>query len=301
MDKKVFANSEVELAKSRVCTAIDQNTIFQEKVRQLMMDNEFEVLLDFLREQQQFVDEKFMMGTLGQSLGQYFMAMGNVVLKNYFPFLEELEGERTATTRFYYIGKNYYKAYTRKILELSLIQKTNYLGVGIKVLDHIQEEWLQLDQLKANKMDMLRKEETKQKEKELEYKTKVEDAITDHQRTLSDLRKKYHTLTSKVLKKQSDIDEVEKEIKKESQMIQDLSDHPETIFVTEYQELETMKKQVVKVQEEMSSMDLLKALVRQDLKIMKRENYTAEQFCNKIAELNLEWQGLMTEETKESK
>lgn len=292
-------NEEVEKAKHSVCSTIDQNTVFQEEVRTLMLNNEFEALLCFLKEKKQFIDEQFIMGTLSQALGAYFMAMANVILCQKFPFLEERQDLRREDERFYYIGKYDYKAHTRKIVRLHLIRQVQQMGIEVEICSAILEEWKDLAQVQAN----LEKEQTTRQKAYAATQAAFDQAVQVEQekveRTLSEYRKRYHSLTSKVIKKQSEIQKVDQEIKALSQRLQQLDEAAETCFPEEAKKLAQATQQLKEAEEKLASISFMKAFVRQEEACLAEAGWNFVSFPTQITNLSKEWQALPSKKVKQ--
>ena len=267
---------------------LEEQTAFISKVMEAIKNNQLQEVMNVLEENKSFVTHDFVQSFAGKAIADYLVESAANQLMQQYPFLYQLSTNEMNQKRTFYIGQ-WYKADTRHILFLSINLQNNQYHLNINIANEVLEEWNNMEAVKGSaNEDLKQKEEALIDAREI-YETKKKEALTQHSQKLDELRKKYHTLTSKVLKKQSDIQEVDQAIKKETQVLKSIEEQPEIFFNDEYQAIVQAKESIEALKARVENMNLIEALVKREKNEIASAGLSIAQFTEQINALQDQW------------
>lgn len=268
---------------------LEEQTQFIQRVMQAIQEDQLNDVMHILKDNAQFVTHDFVQSFAGKAIADYLVeSAANQLMTNY-PFLHQLSEEDNHQKRTFYIGE-WYKADTRHILFLSINLQNNRYGLNVKIADEVLEEWNNMDDVKGSAHDDLMKKEEALVSAQEVYETKKKESLAVHSQKLDDLRKKYHALSSKVLKKQSDIQEVDQAIKKETQILRSIEEQPEIFFNDEYQVIVQTKESIEALKARVENMNLIEALVKREKNEITASGLSILEFTEQIESLQNQWE-----------
>lgn len=289
-----YAN-ENELISNSVSEKIDlslhyleQQTSFIEEVMTAIRHNELERVLHILDSHKNFVTGDFVQSFAGKAIANYIVESASNQLTTTYPFLHELDSEEHDKKRTFYIG-DWYKANTRHILFLNINLTNHRYGLDLFIAPEVLEEWNQMDDVKGTAHTALKEKEEALVEARQHYEEKRKQELSRHSTKLDELRKKYHALTSKVLKKQSEIQELDQEIKKETQILRNIEEQPEIVFNDEHQKIVTIQESIEALKARVDNMNLIEALVKREKNEIQATGMSVSNFIKDIELLAEKW------------
>lgn len=267
---------------------LEQQTSFIEEVMTAIRHNELERVLYILDNHKNFVTGDFVHSFAGKAIADYLVEAASNHLMTTYPFLHQLDGDDNDKKRTFYIG-NWYKANTRHILFLNINLQNNRYALDLFIAPEVLEEWNQMDDVKGTAHTALKEKEEALLDARAAYEEKRQQALAQHSKKLDELRKKYHALTSKVLKKQSEIQEVDQEIKKETEVLRNIEEQPEIFFNDEHQKIVSIQESIEALKARVDNMNLIEALVKREKNEIQASGTTVSNFIRDIDLLSERW------------
>lgn len=267
---------------------LEQQTIFIQKLMKAIQENKLNEVLNILDSHRLFVTPDFVQSFAGKAVSDYLVESATQYLTDTYSFLHNLTSESSNQKRTFYIG-DWYKANTRHILFLAIDLHNHKYRLKLNIAPEVLEEWQQMDDVKGSASDQLQEKEQALIEARKQYDDHRAKEVQSHSVKLDELRKKYHTLTSKVLKKQSEIQEVDQAIKKETQIIKTIEEQPEIFFNEEHQQIISLQESIDALKARVENMNLIEALVKREKNEIKNFGMTVDEFINDIQNLAEQW------------
>lgn len=282
--REMSPNKQVTAKINTTLEGLNRQAAFIQSVSQAVEDDQLERVLRILGHHDEFVTHDFVHSLTGLALSEYLVESAANMLMQKYPFLRQYKTPSMDKQRVFYIG-DWYKADTRRILFLNINLDHDHYALDLYIAPEVLEEWQAMLKVKDSiQQDLANKEAELDQAKE-DYRLKRQQKIEDAQQRLEDLEQKHHLLTSKVLKKQSEIQEVERQLHKTELILNDLNERPDEVFSEEYKNMASLSESIDALQARMENIHLVEALVKREKNEIAEHVNTVQTFINEIQQL----------------
>lgn len=261
--------------------SLHRQAAFIQSVSQAVENDELEKVLRILANNSEFVTHDFIQSLTGFSLAEYLVESAANMLMQKYPFLNQFKTPSPEKQRVFYIG-DWYKADTRRILFLNINLENDHFALDLYIAPEVLEEWQAMDTVKSSMQKDLDDKQLEFAEAKDHYRKRRDEQKAEEEQRLEELEKKHHLLTSKVLKKQSEIQEVERNIKKAETTLTDLEERPEEVFADEYKRMASLSESIDALQARLENIHLIEALVKREKNEISSQAKSVKAFIDDI-------------------
>lgn len=282
--KEMSSNRQVTAKINTTLEGLNRQAAFIQSVSQAVEDDQLEQVLRILGRHDEFVTHDFVHSLTGLALSEYLVESAANMLMQKYPFLRQYKTPSMDKQRVFYIG-DWYKADTRRILFLNINLEHDHYALDLYIAPEVLEEWQEMTKVKESMQQDLANKEAELDQAKEEYRTKRQQQIDEAQQRLDELEQKHHLLTSKVLKKQSEIQEVERQLRKVELVVADLKEHPDEVFSEDYKHMASLTESIDALQARIENIHLVEALVKREKNEISSYVKTVKTFIDDIQHL----------------
>lgn len=258
---------------------------FIQELKEAIKENKLEHVMTLLDDNKEFITSDFIISPTGEMVAQYLLASAIDLLLVKYPFLH-LSPMPTNGKKVFYIG-SWYKANTRKILYLDVNTNNNqYYSLDLDFDKEVLSEWDSMSEVKENINHQIAELETAYTNAKKSFDKKYAETLVHHKQELEKAEEELEYLTTKMLKKQSDIDEINRQIKREKAIIEQIQKEPEIYFEETERDIKKLEDAVADWKRRLTHIDLIEALVQREKNEIANHLTDYKQFIKEINELS---------------
>ena len=258
---------------------------FIQELSQAIQQDELEKAMTLLAANKEFVTSDFIMSKTGHMLASYLLESATNLLLAKYPFLH-LSNTEYQSKKVFYIG-SWYKSDTRQILYLNVnLNQNTYYSLDLQFNDEVLSEWNSMEEVKTKTVGHLEELEAAYDKAKKGFDSMYAEALVNHKQALEEAEEELEYLNTKMLKKQSDIDEIERQIKRERQIIEQIQEEPELYFQEAENNMQKLENALRDCRAKNDRLALVEALVKREKNEIAQHMKDYEQFITEINELS---------------
>lgn len=257
---------------------------FIEALSAAIQANTLETAMSLLKQNREFVTSDFIKSPTGEMLANYLLESATDLLLQRYPFLHLLNQEENGK-RIFYIG-DWYKADTRHIVYLNVNKNDNlYYSIDLVINPEVLAQWHEMDSFKDKLHEAIEEKHKEVIAANKEYDKVYATELIQRKKHIETMRQEKEQLMGKMLKKQSDLDELEEKINKEIRMVERIEDEPDDYFTDYADTLNKLEDELKAMKDRQEQLHLVEALVKREKNEITQYLHHSGAFVEQIDEL----------------